>query len=171
MTKRMPRSYRSLLLVVTALFLPRLTWAIPIQVGSVSIEPAEEIKKFLPLAAYLAKELQPEGFDQGKVVVAKNILEMAGFLREGKVDLYIDSPFPVSAASRLAGSKFLLRRWKKGVAEYHSVIFAKKDGGINRLEDLKGKIVAFEEPFSSSGYFLPKLLLVQKGLKLAPPSP
>jgi len=156
---------------VTALFLPRLTWAIPIQVGSVSIEPAEEIKKFLPLAAYLAKELQPEGFDQGKVVVAKNILEMAGFLREGKVDLYIDSPFPVSAASRLAGSKFLLRRWKKGVAEYHSVIFAKKDGGINRLEDLKGKIVAFEEPFSSSGYFLPKLLLVQKGLKLAPPSP
>lgn len=168
MTKTIPRSCRIFFFVVAVLFLPRLTWARPINIGSISIEPAEEIKKFLPLASYLGKELRSEGIDEGKVVVAKSIPEMTAFLREGKVDLYVDSPFPTLAVSRLSGSKLLLRRWKKGIAEYHSVIFAKKDGDINRLEDLSGKIVAFEEPFSSSGYFLPKLFLVQRGLKLAP---
>ena len=145
----------------------RLTWGGQILVGSLnSREPADEIKKFLPISTYLAKQLQSEGLEQGKVVVAKSVPEMAAFLRDGKVDLYIDSPFPSLAVSRLSGSKFLLRRWKKGIGEYHSVIFARKDSGINLLEDLQGKLISFEEPYSSTGYFLPKLSMMQKGLKL-----
>jgi phosphonate transport system substrate-binding protein len=93
---------------------------------------------------------------------------MASLLRDGKVDLHIDSPFPALAVSRLSGSRFLLRRWKKGVAEYHSVIFVKKDSDLRRLEDLKGKTLTFEEPFSSSGYIFPKMALLQEGLKLVP---
>jgi phosphonate transport system substrate-binding protein len=152
---------------VLALLLPPLvTWAKPIHIGSISTEPAAEIKTFLPIAAYLAKQLQSDGFDQGKVLVARSMPEMAAFLKEGKVDLYIDSPFPALAVSRLSGSKFLLRRWKKGIGEYHSVIFATKESAINRLEDLKGKMIALEEPFSSSGYFFPKMALMQEGLKL-----
>jgi phosphonate transport system substrate-binding protein len=148
------------------LSLPHLTWAKPLNIGSISTEPAAEIKSFLPFASYLAKQLQSEGFDQGKVVVAKSMPEMATFLKEGKVDLYIDSPFPTMAVSRLSGSRLLLRRWKKGIGEYHSLIFTRTDSGINRLEDLKGKMLAFEEPFSSSGYFFPKMALMQEGLKL-----
>jgi phosphonate transport system substrate-binding protein len=143
------------------------TWARPIHIGSISTEPAAEIKKFVPLANYLGSRLQPEGIDQGKVVVAKDISEMAALLREGKVDLYIDSFFPSVAVSRLSGSKFLLRRWKKGVGEYHTVIFTKKDSSISRLADLKGKMIALEEPYSTSGYVVPKMILAQEGLKLA----
>jgi len=55
-----------------------------------------------------------------------------------------------------------------GKSEYQSIIFTRKDSGIARLEDLKGKVIAFEEPFSSSGYFLPKLDLLKKGFRLAP---
>jgi len=139
-----------------------------IVVGSIGDVPTDEIKKFLPLASYLAKQLQPEGYDQGKVVVARSISEMATFLREGKVDLYIDSPFPSAAVSRLSGSKFLLLRLKKGLSEYHSVIFVRQDSGINRLQELNKKIITFKEPFSSSGYFVPKMVLMQEGLKLVP---
>lgn len=142
----------------------------PIRIGSISSEAAAEVKKFLPLAGYLARQLQSEGIDDGRIVVAESIPQMASFLRDGKVDLYVDSPFPSVAVSRLAGSKFLVRRWKKGVAEYHTVIFAREDSGIGRLKDLRGKIVVFEEPFSTSGYFLPKLALVQAGLRLMPKS-
>jgi phosphonate transport system substrate-binding protein len=138
-----------------------------INIGTVNTEPVAEINKFLPFANYLGKQLQPEGIDSGKVVVTKSIAEMASALREDKVDLYIDSPFPALAVSRLAGSKFLVRRWKKGIAEYHTVIFAKTDSAINQLEDLKGRMIALEEPFSTSGYFLPKVALLQKGLRLA----
>jgi phosphonate transport system substrate-binding protein len=150
------------------LLLSQLTWAAPIIIGSIHFEPAAEIKRFWPLARYLANQLQSAGIDHGRVVVAKSVFEMAAFLREGKVDLYIDSPFTSVAVSRLSGSKFLLRRWKKGVGEYHTVIFARKDSGISRLEDLRGKKIAFEEPSSSSGYLLPKMILVEQGLKLVP---
>ena len=38
--------------------------------------------------------------------------------------------------------------------------------GIVRLEDLRGKIIAFEDPGSTSGYFLPKLFLLKKGFSV-----
>ena len=156
------------IMVSAALLLSRPVNAKTIIVGSIGDLPTDEIKKFLPLAGYLAKQLRSEEFDQGKVVVARGIAEMANFLKEGKADLYIDSPFPSVAVSRLSGSKFLLLREKKGLSEYHSVIFARQDSGINRLQELNKKMIAFKESFSSSGYFVPKMVMVQQGLKLVP---
>ena len=60
----------------------------------------------------------------------------------------------------------LLRRWKGGKAEYRSLIVANKAGAPDRLQDLRGKIIAFEDPESTSGYFLPKLFLQRNGFKL-----
>lgn len=159
--------FSAVVLAAILFFVPRVISAEPIRIGSISSEPAAEMKKFLPFADYLARQLRSEGIDQGKVVVAESIPQMAAFFRERRVDLYIDSPFPSVAVSRLSGSKFLLRRWKKGVAEYHTVVFARKDSGLRGLEDLKGKTIAFEEPFSTSGYYLPKMALMQAGLRLA----
>src|SRR5688500_4799924 len=49
----------------------------------------------------------------------------------------------------------------------HALIFTRTDGETKRLEDLKGKIIAFEDPESTSGYFLPKLFLTRKGFTLS----
>ena len=166
MTSQTMKTLGIIFLVVAVLFAPSLIWARPIYIGDIYPRPADAIKRAWPLVSYLAKQLQPEGITDGKIVVVKTIPEMADLLKEKKVDLFIDSPFPAVAVSRLSGSKFLLRRWKKGVASYHTVIFVEKDSGINQLEDLKGKIIAFEEPHNTSSYFLPKLVLVQKGLKV-----
>jgi ABC-type phosphate/phosphonate transport system substrate-binding protein len=154
--------------VVAVLLLPQLACAGSFKLGSISIFPVTETKKFLPLAIYLARQLQSDGIDEGKVVVAGSIPAMSSFMQTRQVDLYIDSFFPSLAVSRLSGSKLLLRRWKMGKSEYQSVIFTRKDSGIARLEDLKGKVIAFEEPFSSTGYFFPKIVLVEKGFRLAP---
>ncbi len=170
------RLLRMSLLLLALGLLPHIAWAKAITIGSVtSSEPAAEVKKFLPLARYLASQLNSEGIEQGKVVVVETVRQMADLLREGKVDLYIDSAFPVMAASRLAGSKPLLRRWKRGIGEYHSVIFTRKESGIDRLEDLRGKMIGFEGPSSTSGYLLPKVILQERGLrptaKTAPSEP
>jgi ABC-type phosphate/phosphonate transport system substrate-binding protein len=149
------------------LLLPQLACAGSFKLGSISNSPVVETRKFWPLASYLARHLQSEGIDEGKVVVAENIPAMSSFLQTHQVDLYIDSFFPSFAVSRVSGSKLLLRRWKMGKSEYQSVIFTRKDSGIARLEDLKGKVIAFEDPFASSGYFFPKIALLQKGLRLA----
>lgn len=162
-------SLKAIFLFVGAiLLLPQFVWARPLHVGSISPEAGDEIKKYTPIVAYLAKALQSEGIDQGRVVVARSISEMAQLFKQAKVDLYVDSPYPALAVSRLSGSKLFLRRWKKGIGEYRSVIFARADSGVSRLEDLKGKTVAFEEEYSTSGYFVPKLVMMQRGLKLAP---
>jgi phosphonate transport system substrate-binding protein len=53
------------------------------------------------------------------------------------------------------------------VAEYQSLIFTKRGSETKGLADLRGKIIAFEDPGSTSGYFLPKLFLSRMGFKLA----
>ena len=62
----------------------------------------------------------------------------------------------------------MLRRWKKGVAEYHGLIFVRQGSNISKLEELRGKTVAFDEPLSAVGYLLPKMMLTEKGLKPVP---
>ena len=47
---------------------------------------------------------------------------------------------------------------------YWSEFWVKKDGGIDKLEDAKGKNVAFSGPTSTSGYLFPMAKLVEKGL-------
>ncbi len=161
-------SGKKLLFVAAFLLLPRLACAGSFKLGSISISPVVETRKFWPLASYLARELQSEGIDEGKVVVAESIPAMSWFLQTREADLYIDSVFPSVAVSRLSGSKLLLQRWKKGKSDYQSIIFTRKDSGIARLEDLKGKVIAFEEPFSSTGYFFPKMALLKIGFRMTP---
>ncbi|MFH1771766.1 MAG: phosphate/phosphite/phosphonate ABC transporter substrate-binding protein [Candidatus Omnitrophota bacterium] len=137
-----------------------------IVIGSISNTIKEEIATFQPFIEYLAKKLQPQGISKGKMVVVSSMDEMSEAIKSGQVDIYIDSPFPVLKVSINSGAKPFLRRWKKGVKEYRSVIFTRRDSGINSFTDLKGKIIGFEEPYSTSAYFLPKATLMKKGLNL-----
>ncbi len=156
----------SLLFYSLTLAWPAVGRTVTLHIGSVGDEPAAEINIFLPLANYLTAKLKPDGVEQVKIVVTKTITEMAGLLKAGKADIYIDSPFPTIAASRVAGSRILLRRWKNGEADYYSIIFTRKDSDIEQLKNLVGKIVCFKDEDSSSGYLLPKILFIDKGLKL-----
>jgi phosphonate transport system substrate-binding protein len=49
-----------------------------------------------------------------------------------------------------------------GGTGYYSVIVARKDSGIAKLEDLKGKKLGFADPDSTSGYLIP-LVELRKG--------
>ena len=156
------------ILLMVSVSSPSFGSADALVIGSVHHEVAAEIKKFLPLADYLGKHLRSEGVNEAKIVVAKDLSQMGTFLRERKVDVYIDSSIASVGANLISGSKFLLRRWKRGRPDYRSVIYKRKDTHLRQVEDLKGHTIAFEDPFSSSGYFIPKMALVQAGLKLVP---
>ncbi len=130
-------------------------------IGTISSEPVGEIKTFTPFANYLAEKLGGDGIDEVKVVIAPDIQQMAKMLKQEKVDLFIDSSITASIINKLSGSQFMLRRWKKGREKYRSVIFVAENSNIEQLDDLRGKIIAFEEPFSTSGYVLPALVILQ----------
>jgi phosphonate transport system substrate-binding protein len=92
-------------------------------------------------------------------------------VRAGKVDLFHDSLVPVLLLSKWSGSVPILRQWKYGESEYQGLIVVQKTSGINTLGDLKGKIIAFEEPHSTSASILPRMLLEEKKFKLVQVKP
>jgi phosphonate transport system substrate-binding protein len=168
----MSRSIR-LLAAVAALFAATTAAAArPLVIGAISGSPTEEIAKFHPLAAHLANGLDEFEIDRGKVVVVRSIPEMAELMKGGGADLMFDSPYPTLAVGHLAGSKVLLRRWKGGKSGYRSLVLVRADSPIVSVKDLRGKIVAFEDNYSTSGYFLPAAELRRSGLALREvPSP
>ncbi|HTM10531.1 MAG TPA: phosphate/phosphite/phosphonate ABC transporter substrate-binding protein [Verrucomicrobiae bacterium] len=134
-----------------------------IALGFVSEKPPEEVEAHLKdFAVYVGKKLNLEG----KVITAPTVSQLAKDIEQRRVDFYMDSPYPTYLINRQGTAMLLLRRWKSGMAEYRSIVFAKKDGPVKKLDDLKGKLIAFEDPGSTSAYFLPKVFLMKKGMRL-----
>ncbi len=134
--------------------------------GDVSGNAAWTIEHFGPLADYLAANLSDFGITSGRVVVTSDLESMVELLENGEVDLYFDSPYPALEVYENIGAVPLVRRWKGGVSEYHSVIIALNGGEITELDDLLGKMIAYDHPASTSGYLLPTSYLVTEGYTL-----
>ncbi len=135
-----------------------------IVIGDISDEPAETIAGTQPLADYLAVQLSEFGFTHGEVRIAPDLGTMTQWMASGEVDLYFDSPYPALIIQQETGATPILRRWKYGVSEYHSLFFTRKESDIQSIEDLSGNVVAFEENFSTSGFMLPLSYLYESGL-------
>ncbi|HWY79157.1 MAG TPA: PhnD/SsuA/transferrin family substrate-binding protein [Candidatus Sulfotelmatobacter sp.] len=127
---------------------------------------AEDTKEFQPFIDYLVANLHQYGYTKGVFVGTHSVSEMAQLVREHKIDIVIDSAFPVYVVGKLAGAQVIADRWKGGVGTYHSAIFVKKESTINTTSDLKGKMLAFDSNTSTVGYFLPKAELIKEGYTL-----
>jgi len=141
-----------------------------ITLGLVSASQQLEIREYFePFVTYVARKIFAAPGAQGKVLVVSSLPELARLLEQKGVDFYMESPYPTYVINQVHGAgRVLLRRWKGGLAEYRSLIVTAKDGGIDRLESLRGTKIAFEDPESTSGYFLPKFFLQRNGFKLSP---
>jgi phosphonate transport system substrate-binding protein len=135
-------------------------------VGRVTNNPRKDYPRFKAFADYLSARLGDQGITGSQVQFTNDNDTMVALLREGVVDLIPESVFPALTYVDKAGAKLILREWRDGVASYHSVIFARKDSGITALSDLLGKTIAFEDPGSTTAYFVPRAELRAAGLKL-----
>jgi phosphonate transport system substrate-binding protein len=135
-------------------------------IGKVSEDPEKHYKTLKPIADYAVERMDDLGIRQAKVLFAKDNAMMISYLRQGKVDWITETPFSAITFMKKGKVEILLRRWKKGVFEYHTVFFTRKDSKITNLEDLKGKTIAFEDPGSTSAFLIPAATLIQKGLNL-----
>ena len=126
--------------------------------------PVKKLKRFQPLADYLASDLAEFGISRGIVRIAPDLDTLIGWMSRGEVDLYFDSVFPATIVADRADALPVLRRWRNGVGEYHSIIFARADAGLREIGDLRAKTVALDEPYSTSGYPLPLSYLIKAGL-------
>ncbi len=139
-----------------------------ITLGLITEMNQKEVEEhFQDFVRYLATKLSTGSNVEGRVVVVPTQSRLANLLMEKKADFYMESPYPTYLINSVYGAgKLFLRRWKGGMADYHTLIFTKRNGQTKRLEDLQGKTIAFEDPESTSGHFLPKMFLSRKGFKL-----
>jgi phosphonate transport system substrate-binding protein len=53
---------------------------------------------------------------------------------------------------------------RNGVSRYRTVFFVRRDSGIDSLDDLRGRSVAFQNTSSPSAYFIPAMQLLEHGM-------
>ncbi len=135
-------------------------------IGVHSKKARKHIEFTKPLAQYLQSKLIHLGYRQAKVLVSNDLQELGHWLSTGKVDLISETPFSALELRDNYNGEFLLRRWKKGHADYHSVIFVRKDSDINTLQDLTDKKLVLENNSSTSGFYLPVHAILEEGLQL-----
>jgi len=135
-------------------------------IGKVSNNPKKHFKYLKPIAEYVALHMKDLGIREARVLLAKDNKELIRYLKQGKVDWVTETPFSAVLFKESAGAEMLLRRWKKGVPEYYTVFITHKDSNIKSLADLKGRTIAFEDPGSTSAFFIPYYIMRKKGLNL-----
>jgi phosphonate transport system substrate-binding protein len=154
--------------LLTAVFAPGLAYAQGRELifGRVQDDPVRAIQDRQEFVDYIAKRLAPVGITGGRIVVVDKIHLLSQAIREGRIDFFHDSIVPVMVIAHATGAVPILRQWKYGEADYEGVIIVKKNSGIDNLTDLRGKVIAFEEPHSTSAAVLPRMLLEEKKMRL-----
>jgi phosphonate transport system substrate-binding protein len=125
--------------------------------------PQENPEKLLgdldQITAYLSDELAipVKGF------VTQDHAAAVEALRNGDADISFMGALPYVLAHDQMGAVVILAEVYRGSPVYTGRIFVRKDSGIETLEDLRGKSIAFADPISESGYLYPLDLFVQAG--------
>ena len=142
-------------------------------IGKVSENPKKHYWYLKPMADYAVKQMGDLGITKAKVLMARDNEQMIQYLREGRVDWVTETVFSAILYQQQADADFLVKKWKKGVSEYHTVFFTRKDSPIQKLSDLRGRKIAFEDAGSTSAFFYPFSAFIREKIpmvKLASPS-
>ncbi len=132
--------------------------------GDVSDKPTATISVLQPIADYLAPRLAKYGVTSIAFKIAPDFKTLQKWLQTGEVDLIFQTPYPAVLLADSIHAKVILRRWKDGDAEYYTVVFGKADSGMKTLADLKGRMLAVQDDYSTSAYMLPLAYAIESGL-------
>ncbi|MBQ2260365.1 MAG: phosphonate ABC transporter substrate-binding protein [Loktanella sp.] len=87
-------------------------------------------------------------------------LDMAWLGASAYAAVYVEDPDAVEPV--------LVKTNLDGSFTYHSIGFARADSGIASLEDMEGKVFAFGDPNSTSGYLIPLVEIPEEGFSMEP---
>ena len=118
---------------------------------------------FHQLITYLKQET---GFDI-KMVVPKNLTEFERDLKNRDIDFVLQDPHTYVRLEGLYRKNTLIRALNPdGTATQSAVVVARKDTGINKLEDIKGKTVMFGPKLSTHKWLAARVLFEENGINI-----
>ena len=139
-----------------------------VTIGRISEKPREHFLRMRALADHLAAELASDGVTGVDVVLVDSLEEMRELMASGRVDIISETAFMALSLVESGVAEMVLREWKQGVPEYHTLFFARADAGIETIDDLSGRTIAFEDPGSTSAYLIPRAVLENAEFDLTP---
>jgi phosphonate transport system substrate-binding protein len=118
-------------------------------------------RMFDPLAEYLTKETG----EKVSIVVTKDFASYKDAVQAGQFDIGFSNPViyvQLKQSTNLV--PLALSAEKKAGTRFRGVIIARKDSGIEKPRDLKGKKMVFVDEDSAAGYIFQMLLLSKAGM-------
>lgn len=97
-----------------------------------------------------------------KTFVATDYIALVEALRSGRIDFAFLPPFSLIKAEQIANAEVLMKAVRKGQSVFYSGIIVRADKPYYKIEDLKGKNMAWVDPASASGFIYPKAMLKVK---------
>jgi len=115
--------------------------------------------KFKPLVNHLEKFLGIKIDFR----VCKDILEMIEGFRDNQIELGYMGPFAYIEVHRLSGAEVIaLELSPEGQPGYYAIIISSKRSGIKSLEQARGKVFAFPDADSTSGFLVPNVYFLKE---------
>ena len=134
--------------------------------GRVSDDPKSHHDELKPLLDYVVPRMAVVGIRSGRILMARDLQQMGSYMRRGRVDWVTETSGNAVLLERRANARSLLITERDGARSYHSVFFVRRDSPVRTLQDLTGRSVAFQNPYSTSAYYLPASTLLDQGLQL-----
>lgn len=134
--------------------------------GRVSDDPKSHYDQLKPLLDYVVPRMASVGIRSGRILMAKDLQQMASYMRRGRVDWVNETAGNAALLERRRAAKSFLVNEREGATRYHSVFFVRRDSPVRSLKDLAGRSVAFQNPYSTSAYYLPAALLLDQSMQL-----
>ncbi len=116
---------------------------------------------FSPLAQYLSKETG----EKVSLVIPRDFEAFKDAVRSGHVDIAFANPLIyVQLKKNVNIDPVAVSSEPKSGTRFRGIIIARKDSGINKVQDLKGKKLIFVDKDSAAGYIFQMLLLSKAGI-------
>ena len=134
--------------------------------GRVSDDPKSHYDELKPLLDYVVPRMAGVGIRSGRILMARDLQQMGSYMRRNRVDWVTETSGNAVLLERRANARSLLITERDGASSYHSVFFVRRDSPVRTLDDLVGRSVAFQSPYSTSAYYLPASTLLESGLQM-----
>ncbi len=134
--------------------------------GRVSDDPKSQYESMKALLDYVVERMGDVGIHEGRILMARDALQMASYLRRGRVDWVSETGAGAMLLQRRADAQVFLLSERNGIRRYHTIYFARSDSKVKSIDDLRGHRIAFQNSTSTSAYFVPAMELLDHGLSM-----
>ncbi len=133
---------------------------VTIKMGMIPADDAAEmLRSYQPIADYLSEELGVKI----EMQVTTDYSAAIEAMRAKHIDMAWFGPLSYVLAADVANAEAIVNgvRRDTGKSTYKTIFVTKAGSGIESLEDMKGRSFAYVDPASTSGYLIPKKILIE----------